>query len=63
MTHAKHPLATNQATKTTGADNRQQYPDPCPKAVLINEDTVHAADDNGNGDAGMAQNRPVKAKE
>ena len=30
------------------------------KAVVINEDTVHCADGNGNGDAKVGQKRPVK---
>ena len=32
------------------------------KAVVINEDTVHAADVNGNGDAKMAQKRREKRR-
>ena len=32
------------------------------KAVVINEDTVHTADGSGNGNAKVAQNRPVKRR-
>ena len=31
-------------------------------SLSINEDTVHAADENGNGDAKMVQNTPVKRR-
>lgn len=33
------------------------------KAVVINEDILHAADVNGNGDAKVAQRRPVTRRE
>ena len=32
------------------------------KVVVTNEDTVHAVDENGNGDAKTAQNRPIKRR-
>ena len=32
------------------------------KAVVTSEDTVHAADGHGNGDAKAAQKRPVKRR-
>ena len=32
------------------------------EAVVINEDTVHAAEGNGNGDVKAAQKRPVKRR-